>query len=117
MSKSKKQSTRKKTPTLQQAFLAASTEGDLVEQVRLARPKARELVWACGIAEDNIESIGHLAGDFCPEVDDSTRARAHDPVANAEWEAYCHHLNAAFALGIAIGQLVSPDVFKSGGER
>jgi hypothetical protein len=33
------------------------------------------------------------------------------------WVDYCTHLSAAFALGIAIGQLVSPDVFKTGGAK
>ena len=33
------------------------------------------------------------------------------------WDTFCAHLRAALAMGIAIGQLVHPDVFKTGGAR
>jgi len=35
--------------------------------------------------------------------------------AEALWSNYTAHLHAAVAIGIAIGQLVHPDVFKKGG--
>jgi hypothetical protein len=37
--------------------------------------------------------------------------------AGEDWDGQCHHLKAAYALGIAIGQLVHPDVFTVGGAR
>jgi hypothetical protein len=104
--KKKTVSTKGRQPqTRNQAFLKACTMGDLRAQVQIARAEARELIWVHGIDEDQLETIAQLAGEHLSAIGQDG------------WFDYCAHLSAAFALGIAIGQLVSPDLFKSGGVR
>jgi hypothetical protein len=100
-------------PRLQKAFMAASTKGDLAAQVRIARVSAREMIWLRGVDDENLHVMEELAGPFPdpgPPPGDA-RSRA------VPWELYCHHINAAFALGIAVGQLVHPDVFTPGAAK
>ena len=89
--------------TLHQQFLAASEHGDLPAQVQVAREAAVTLLNTSGLDQgEEFDQITALAGDFKP-------AGGSDA-----WDSYCQHLRAAYALGIAIGQLVHPDVFKAG---
>jgi hypothetical protein len=96
---------RSRAQTQQQVFLEACTQGDLRVQVQIARAEARELIWIHGIDESQLEAITELAGEHPSAIGQDS------------WPDYCAHLSAAFALGIAIGQLVSPDLFKPGGVR
>jgi hypothetical protein len=89
----------------QQAFLAATATGNLPAQIQLAREQARDLLMTSGLdAEDELTHVAALAGE-CKRT------------AGEDWEGQCNHLKAAYALGIAIGQLVHPDVFRIGGTR
>jgi hypothetical protein len=70
--------------------------------VQVAREQARDLLMTSGLdAEEELDHAAALAGEW-------KRTPGED------WEGQCHHLKAAYALGIAIGQLVHPDVFKGG---
>jgi hypothetical protein len=92
------------------AFLAADEEGDLAALVKIARRAMRDRIWAwSAIAEDIVplEAVQELAGEF-PED------HRGGPVA---WDLYGRHVDAAFALGIALGQFVHPDVFTMGGAK
>lgn len=87
-------------------FVAASDAGDVVRQVQIASAAARRMIVGEGLDLD-LHNLRTLAGvEFPTKLD-----------AEHNWAAYCHHINAAFALGIAIGQLVHPDLFKPGGAR
>jgi hypothetical protein len=91
--------------TRQQAFLAAYTKGDLVAQIKIARTAAHYVILAHGVDADNLDTFAELAGP-------------HTAIREEDWPDYCVHLSAAFAFGIAIGQLVHPDVFfKTGGVK
>jgi hypothetical protein len=57
--------------------------------------------------DDNLDDINALAG--------SNDLFNHNP-ANI-WFDYGRHVDAAFVLGLALGHLVSPDAFKTGGAR
>src|SRR4051812_11788023 len=89
----------------QQQFRRAADAGDLRAQVHVARAEAVDLLSVGGLhSEEEFRSVAALAGAF-PKHDIDT------------WSDQCRHLKAAYALGIAIGQLVHPDVFKSGATR
>jgi hypothetical protein len=96
-------------------FIAASAAGDLLAQIRLARPAALDLILNGGIDGDrtHLEVIDELVGGRLKEPTYTMESAAHTDM----WVDYCHHINAAFAIGIVIGQLVHPDVFKTGGSR
>jgi hypothetical protein len=89
------------------AFLAAAAQGDLATLVQIARQAMRDRIWAWNaIAEDTVplDLIADLVGAYPKDIDGSMT-----------WEAYGNAATAAFALGIATGQLVHPDVFTMGG--
>ena len=92
----------------QQAFLAATKKGDLAAQVQIAREEAYALLNRSGLnSEEELNHVTALAGDFTRQAsDDADR-----------WFDYLRHLQAAYALGIAIGQLVHADVFTPNGQR
>jgi hypothetical protein len=92
---------------LTQAFQQASRKGDLPAQVRLARGTVTALILEGGIDADLVAPINRLAGGPF----DPTRSTP----AGDLWSNDTAHLDAAVAIGIAIGQLVHPDVFKKGG--
>lgn len=101
-----KKSTLSTGTTLKQQFTTAVKAGDLPAQVAVARTAARQLLMHDGLdTEEELQQVQALAGEFT-KTDDL----------NA-WEAFCRQLKAAYALGVAIGQLVHPDVFRQGGER
>jgi hypothetical protein len=89
-------------------FVAAANADDLPAQIRLARETARQLVLA-GIDDPEavITAINTLAGG-------GFEANLTTPGGEV-WTDYSHHLDAAFALGIVVGQWLHPDVFKPGG--
>jgi hypothetical protein len=82
----------------QRAFLAASSKGDLPAQIQIAREQAREMLMTSGL--DDEEELNHAAA-----------LAGVQSGAAGDWESVCHHLKAVYALGIAIGQLVHPDMF------
>jgi hypothetical protein len=86
-------------------FIAASNTSDLAAQIRIARTEALDQVQGEGLRADFIDRIDRLAGRFKPGGGPDG------------WSKYCRHLDAAFALGIAIGQLVHPDAFSKPGSR
>jgi hypothetical protein len=90
----------------QRAFIPINQKGDLPAAVTLARTVvSRELL--SGAFEDDAPSLAQqLAGPI-----------ARDAHREVPWDAVCAQLLAALAMGIAIGQLVSPDVFKTGGAK
>jgi hypothetical protein len=91
-----------------QAFLKAERACDLATQVRLAREVVRKLIMVGGIDTTRLGPIDALVGrpfNALPVTDGS----------GLEWQDYSQHIAAAIAIGIAIGQLVHPDVFKKGG--
>ncbi len=100
-------------------FVAASAAADLCAQIRLARPAALDMILNGGIDgdRDHLEVIDELVGGRLKERTYTTESAAHTDVATDVWVDYCHHINAAFAIGIVLGQLVHPDVFKTGGAR
>ena len=89
-------------------FVAASHNGDLLRQVDLAAPKAREIVLFRGSADDIIETVAQLVGSL-PDPPNQ--------MSEIDWTVYCDHVSAAYALGIAVSQLLQPAVFKTGGAR
>jgi hypothetical protein len=98
---------------LQRQFATAYTEGHLVQQVQCVRATAIDAVLKTGLDGDTdvMEHLEQLAG---PE------SLGGPPVARSEsaaFEIHCRYVTAAFALGVAVGQLVSPDVFAKGGAR
>ena len=103
-----------RTQTVTQQFAATTKTGDLRRQVQLARPIATDVVWTRGLdaGDEVLASVVRLAGSH-----DVFRSRGTAVEAADAWAIYCRHINAAFALGIATGQIVSPDMFKTGGTR
>jgi len=98
----KKAAPRSTRVSLQDRFRAASDAGNLAAMLALARGEALALIRAHGLAtEDELERVNALAGDFKP--------------AGEDWFTYVRHVHAAYALGLAIGQLVHRDVFAHGG--
>jgi hypothetical protein len=92
-----------------QAFVAADDAGNLAARVQIARAVARALIARRGVDADPFEAVDELAGGpFEPELAATT---------GDMWTAYGHHISAAVALGIAIGQLIHPDLFKTVGAR
>jgi hypothetical protein len=89
------------------AFVAACEAGDLLAQVRIAKKKALFLIMEDGIDQDKVDVIDALVGE--PFVRGGADTQT--------WKSYCYHIDAALALGIAIGQLVHRDVFSTGGAR
>lgn len=89
-------------------FVAAATAADLEAQIRFARETARRLVLA-GI--DDGENLVHAIDELAGGTFESNLTTPGGEV----WTDYCHHLDAAFVLGIVVGQLVHPDLFKKGG--
>jgi hypothetical protein len=91
-------------------FVAASQAADLPAQLRLARETARQLVLNGVVDGENVlNAINELAGG-------GFEANLTTPGGDV-WSDFCRHVDAAFALGIVVGQLVHPDVFKNGGDR
>jgi hypothetical protein len=74
--------------------------------VELARAPALGLLIREGLENtEEIPYINALAGEFQPDGGDDA------------WVTYCRHLQAAYVLGIAIGQLIDRSVFTKGGAR
>jgi hypothetical protein len=93
------------------AFLSAVKSGRLDVQVQIARGTARYLIEEGGLraVSERHDHVDELAGGPF----DRERTDGDDET----YTDYCHHIQAALALGIAIGQLVSPDVFKTHGVK
>lgn len=89
---------------ISEAFLAALKVGDLPAQVRIAQIPAQFHILSRGIDNEPFDAINDLVGE--PFEPGDARSRAW-------WGSYCDHLQAAFALGIAVGQLVHPNVFRT----
>lgn len=90
-------------------FVAATNAADLDAQLRLARgPACRLILYGIdGTIGALSEAIDELAGG-------TYKPKLPNREASDDWADYCLHLDAAFALGVVIGQLVHPDVFKTG---
>jgi hypothetical protein len=98
--------TRVAQTELQSRFAAtADTTFDLAEQVELVRSVARRLVMRDGIEAGggNLDPIYAIAGEREGDVGD--------------WLYFCRCVSAAYALGIAVGQLVDRDVLTTGAAR
>jgi hypothetical protein len=102
-----KKKSKSSAQSIQQQFEATTETGDLRQQLQLAVPIAARVVWMHGLdsADHVLEGVQRLAGP---------NAEFHNL---GGWDDYCRHVAAAFALGIAIGQLVHPGVFQTGGAR
>ena len=91
----------------QTAFARAHIAGDLPAAVELARHQAKREILSGGVEYDSMSFAETLAGEL-----------KRDPDSNSvPWASFCRFVYAAYALGIVTGQLVHPDVFKSGGAR
>ena len=97
------------TKHTQSAFEKANRDGDLSAAVQLARVAFKTKMFT-GVLEDDPGSLVELLLD-----DESERPPA--ALTGEVFDYHCRHLFAAMAMGIAIGQLLSPDVFAKGGTR
>jgi len=91
----------------QRAFIPIQEKGDLPAAVTLARSVVTGALLSGNFDDDVNGLAASLAGQVEPEP-------KHDDVV---WSVFCEQLMAALAMGIAIGQLVHPDVFKTGRAR
>jgi hypothetical protein len=94
---------------LQRRFRAATAKPDIAEAVACARTELRTLLLQGGIdLDDRLSYVGALTG-----IDHKQVAATQEA-----WDTYCQQMAAAFALGVAAGQLLHPDVFRvTGGAR
>jgi hypothetical protein len=83
----------------QRAFRPIHERGDIVAGVQLARSGLRCDLLKRGVDYDAPELAAKLAGPI----------RRSDT--GMEWNSFCEQVYAAMVLGIALGQLVHPDVF------
>jgi hypothetical protein len=98
---------RKTDQAMHTAFAKAHKAGDLSTAVQLARTAVTTSVFR-GDFEDEPSSLAELLrGD----------AKRPSPMTGEAFEYHCAEMFAALAMGIAIGQLFSPDVFTKGGTR
>lgn len=81
--------------------------------VRAAGPEARQLLLSHGIdarlissSDNRWDAAARVAGHTGPNI-----------ISDADQELQNEYTEAFFALGIAIGQLVHPDVFKTSGAK
>lgn len=89
------------------AFRAASHSGNFYTQLAVVTPIARGNVLNAGIDTDNlIDDVAGLVG---------MKRGGHG--AGADWSDYCDALNAAFALGVATGQMLTPGFFGKAGAK
>jgi hypothetical protein len=88
----------------QRAFEPINKKGDVVAGVALARQLLRADLLVNGAEYDAIELAQKLAGPV-ERGSDGTMA----------WEHVCKQTFAAMVAGIALGQLVHPDVFTANG--
>jgi hypothetical protein len=94
----------------QQEFVRAIDKRDVATQVQIALEATRERMLRDGFNLLDIpDYTAELAGPLAV-VD-----RNEDRAADARRPTYCNQLYAAFALGIAIGQLCHVDAFTEGG--
>jgi hypothetical protein len=101
--------TKKTATAIQTAFAKANGVGDLPAAVQAARAAVKAELLTGNLDDDPSTLIELLRGD----------AR-HDRPAGLSGEAWAYHctdLYAALAMGIALGQLLHPDVFATGGAR
>jgi hypothetical protein len=93
------------TPT-QRAFEPIEKKGDVIAGVAIARRLLRADLLVNGAEYDAPELAEKLAGPVVRGTD-GTMA----------WEDVCKQIFAAMVAGIALGQLVHPDVFTKNGQR
>jgi hypothetical protein len=93
--------------TTQREFVRAIDKRDVATQVQIALEATRERMLRDGF---NLLDIP----DYTPELAGPFDAGRNE---SADWPTYCNQLYAAFALGIAIGQLCHVDAFTEGGAR
>jgi hypothetical protein len=94
--------------TTQQEFVKAIDTRDVATQVQIALEATRERMLGAGFNLLDIpDYTPQLAGPFA----------AGDRHEGAARPTYCNQLYAAFALGIAIGQLCHVDAFTEGSAR
>jgi hypothetical protein len=106
------------TPKQQQALKATHRrflKADLVTRVRMAAPLARELavLGACDVADVCIPENMAL----CNHIEDLIGHNGPTDLTDAQDVLMWRSQEAAYALGIAVGQLLPPEVFKTGGGR
>jgi hypothetical protein len=101
---------RKKTAQTT-AFDRAYQAGDLAAMVALARTAFAAKMFT-GALEDDPGSLV----DMLLEEEEEQSPRPAGMSGDA-WDYHCRNLFAALAMGIAIGQLVHPDVFAKGSVR
>lgn len=89
----------------QRAFIAINKKGDLPAAVQLARTVV------------TTDLLNGLIDDPCDLAERLAGSRLREPNNAVGWDTFCAQLRAALAMGIAIGQLVHPDVFKTKGGR
>jgi len=89
----------------QRAFMPINKSGDLPAAVTLARSVVTAALLSGDFDDDAPSHAARLAGEI--ERNDT----------GVSWDTFFSHVLAALAMGIAIGQLVSPDVFKTGGAK
>jgi hypothetical protein len=94
--------------TTQREFVRAINTRDVATQVQIALEATRERMLRDGF---NLLDIP----DYTPEL--AGPFAAGDRNEGAERPTYCNQLYAAFALGIAIGQLCHVDAFTEGTAR
>lgn len=97
--------TLKSTPP-QTAFAKAYKTGDLPAAVQAARVAFTEAFFS-GALEDDPGGLAHLL------TGDTDSPGIHGDA----FDYLCTQMYAALAMGIAMGQLVSPDVFAKGNAR
>jgi hypothetical protein len=90
------------TPT-QRAFIPIQKQADLPGAVQLARAVVIRELLTGGFEDDAASLASKLAGEYVLTPNQEIR-----------WDMVCAQLLGALAMGIALGQLVHPDVFKGG---
>jgi hypothetical protein len=101
--------TKKAPATKTTAFDRAYKIGDLAAMVSLARTAFASKMFTGTLEDDPGALVGLL-------LDEETETSPASLTGDA-FDYHCRHLFAALAMGIAIGQLVHPDVFLKGGAR
>jgi hypothetical protein len=89
-------------------FIAASNKGDLPLQIASARAFVRAQILLQGI--DLTETTAHVEELLGADI-------ARTAQGEISWDTYCDWLSAAFAIGVACGQLFAPETFTDGGEK
>jgi hypothetical protein len=100
----------KPNPVLHAAFERANKAGDLPAAVQLARQTLAKELFTGAVDDDAGTLINLLRGE-------RERRAIQGAIPGDAWVEHCADVFAALAMGVALGQLVHPDVFKTGGAR